>query len=70
LTGKTWSADNDPTGENERQLTLHTLMHFVGSPVAAKKMSGENDGSSWCQFSVSQVIGYENVRWVSHKMLY
>ncbi len=29
LTGKTWSAD-DPTGQNDRQLTLHTLMHFVG----------------------------------------
>ena len=39
------------------------------SPVAAKKISGENDGSSWCPFSVSQVIGYENVRWVSHKIL-
>ncbi len=30
LTGKTWSADDDPTGQNDRQLTLHTLMHFVG----------------------------------------
>ena len=43
------------------------------SPVAAKKISGENDGSSWRLFSVSQVIGYENVRWVStvrgHTML-
>jgi len=35
------------------------------SPVAAKKISGENDGSSWCPFFVCQVIGYENVRWVS-----
>ena len=35
-----------------------------------QKISGENDGSSWCPFSVSQVIGYENVRWVSHKILY
>jgi len=40
------------------------------SPVAAKKISGENNGSSWCPFSVSQIIGYENVRWVSHKILY
>ena len=40
------------------------------SPVVAKKISGENDVSSWCPFSVSQVIGYENVRWVSHKILY
>ena len=30
----------------------------------------ENDGSSWCPFSVIQVIGYENVRWVSHKILH
>ncbi len=47
--------------------------HNDNSPVAAKKISGENDGSSWCPFSVSQVIGYENVRWVStlhgHTML-
>jgi hypothetical protein len=35
-----------------------------------QKICGENDGSSWCPFSVSQVIGYENVRWVSHKILY
>ena len=34
-------------------------------PVAAKKISGENNGSSWCPFFVCQVIGYENVRWVS-----
>jgi hypothetical protein len=26
LTGKTWSADDEPTGQNDRQLTLHTLM--------------------------------------------
>jgi hypothetical protein len=31
LTGKTWLADDDPTGQNDRQLTLHTLMHFVGA---------------------------------------
>ncbi len=29
LTGKTWSADKDHLGQNDCQLTLHTLMHFV-----------------------------------------
>jgi hypothetical protein len=31
LTGKTWSADDNPIGENDRQLKLNTLMHFVGT---------------------------------------
>jgi hypothetical protein len=31
LTGKTWSADDDPIGQNDRQLKLNTLMHFVGT---------------------------------------
>ena len=31
LTGKTWLADDDPTGQNDRQRTLHMLMHFVGA---------------------------------------
>ncbi len=31
LTGKTWSADDNPIGQNDRQLKLNTLMHFVGT---------------------------------------
>jgi hypothetical protein len=30
LTGKTWLADDDPIGQNDLQLKLNTLMHFVG----------------------------------------
>ena len=34
------------------------------SPVAAKKISGENDGSSWCPFlCVSNYVGSQNVSW-------
>jgi hypothetical protein len=46
-------------------------VQFHRSQIASshQKISGENDGSSWCPFSVSQVIRYENVRWVSHKIL-
>jgi hypothetical protein len=46
LTGKTWSANDNPTGQNDRQLTLHTLMHFVGasnlvlSPIIVFNNSG------------------------------
>ena len=31
LTGKTWSDDDSPIEQNDRQLTVHTLMHFVGT---------------------------------------
>ena len=30
LTGKTWSADKDHLGQNDRQLKLYTLINFVG----------------------------------------
>ena len=30
LTGKTWSADKDHLGQNDRQLTLYTLVNVVG----------------------------------------
>ena len=30
LTGKTWSANKDHLGQNDRQLKLYTLINFVG----------------------------------------
>ena len=31
LTGKTWSADVDHLGQNDRKLNLNTLVNFVGT---------------------------------------
>ena len=31
LTGKTWSADVDHLGQNDRKLKLNTLVNFVGT---------------------------------------
>jgi hypothetical protein len=31
LTGKTWSADDDPIVQNDHQVKLNMLMHFVGT---------------------------------------
>jgi hypothetical protein len=28
---QTWSADDNPKSQNDRQLKLNTLMHFVGT---------------------------------------
>jgi hypothetical protein len=28
---KTWLADDDPNGQNDRQLKLHKLINFVGT---------------------------------------
>jgi len=55
--------------------TPHSLINRVKSPLWMQTGSILYlsplcvDGSSWCPFSVSQVIGYENVRLVSHKKL-
>jgi hypothetical protein len=51
---------------NFQSLPLQNNFYFASS---CQKISGENDGSLWCPFFISQVIGYENVRWVSHKIL-
>ena len=31
LTNKTWSADDDPIDQNDRQLKLYTKINFVGT---------------------------------------